>query len=90
MGYPALKRGKCHAGGTTKITYDSNGNVSTVTDPLGAVTQTERDSKGNITSVTDPLGHTVQYGYDTYNNVISATDPTASPQPLRAISWETF
>lgn len=73
---------------TTTYSYDSLGNVLSVTGPGkdnststtvtynyttdGTYTQTAR--KGQPLTVTDGLGHTTHYRYDTRGNVISMTD----------------
>ena len=49
---------------TSHITYDANGNVSTITDRTGATTTYLReDARKNITKIIDPLNHWVQYDY---------------------------
>ena len=42
---------------TTQFTYDGNGNLTSVTDPLGRVTQFTYDGFDRIRSVKDPLNN---------------------------------
>jgi YD repeat-containing protein len=65
---------------TTGYTYDANGNVLTMTDPLGAVTHYSYDANGNLLSVEDPTGHTVSYTYDSNDQVTSQTVFTVPAQ----------
>lgn len=52
------------AGAVTAYTYDSVGNVSTVTDGNGNTTSYTYDLAGRLTSRTNPLGETERYTYD--------------------------
>ncbi len=61
---------------TTKIAYDANDNVSTVTDPNGHKWSYGYDSAGNQTSVTDPLSHTTTRTYDSQRDLTSVTLPS--------------
>ena len=54
--------------------YDNNGNLTSVTDPLGHETDYGYDVDNRRTSVTDPLGHETDYGYDANDNITSTTD----------------
>jgi YD repeat-containing protein len=65
---------------TASYTYDANGNVLTMTDPLGAVTYYSYDANGNLLSVEDPTGHTVSYTYDANDQVTSQTVTTVPAQ----------
>jgi YD repeat-containing protein len=67
---------------TTRYTYDANGNVLTMTDPLGAVTSYNYDANGNLLSVEDPTGHTVSYSYDGNDQVTSQTAYTVPAQGI--------
>ena len=67
-------------GRTTAYTYDSLGNVTSVTRLAGtqdAVTTTYTyDGKySNVTGITDPLGHTTRFEYDLKGNRTAVTDP---------------
>ena len=48
---------------TTNVTYDSVGNVSTTTDPLGNTTTYTHTASRRIDTVTDALGHETKYEY---------------------------
>jgi RHS repeat-associated protein len=68
------------SGRVTSLTYDSQGNVTSVTRLAGtpnAITSrfTHDATFGKITSVTDPLNHTTTFSYDTHGNLVSALDP---------------
>lgn len=54
--------------------YDSNGNVTSVTD-LQKKTTTYEYSSNNLTKMTLPSGASQTYTYDNYHNVLSATSP---------------
>ena len=54
--------------------YDSNGNVTSVTD-LQKKTTTYEYSSNNLTKMTLPSGASQTYTYDSYHNVLSATSP---------------
>ena len=54
--------------------YDSNGNVTSVTD-LQKKTTTYEYSSNNLTKMTLPSGASQTYTYDKYHNVLSATSP---------------
>jgi RHS repeat-associated protein len=66
----------------TSYTYDGNGNLSSVTDPLGNVTSYAYDALGDLVSETDPelTGQSAPgvwtYGYDADGEQLSATSPT--------------
>jgi RHS repeat-associated protein len=66
-------------GDVTATTYDSKGNVLTVTQlpntPDQAVTTYTYEPVFNqVTSITDPLNHTTTLGYDNLGNCTSVTD----------------
>jgi RHS repeat-associated protein len=59
-----------------KTTFEySNGDLASVTDPLGRTTLFGRDGAGRLVSLTDPLGAVTQYQYDGFKDVTQATDP---------------
>jgi RHS repeat-associated protein len=62
-------------GHTTQFTYDSAGNLRTVTDAAGGVIQHTYASNGDRLSTRDPNGHTTRYDYDPYGNVNTVTAP---------------
>lgn len=68
-------------GDTTTATYDSHGNMATVTDypdpvtrPAGRVTRLAYDVAGNLLTVTDPRSLPTTYAYDGLGRVRSVTD----------------
>jgi RHS repeat-associated protein len=64
---------------TNKTTFtDSNGDLASVTDPLGRITLLARDGAGRLLSLTDPLGAVTQYQYDNLNDLTQTTDPLGS------------
>ncbi len=60
--------------GRTDYTYDSQGNLTTITDPAGHRTAFGYDGHGELTSVTDPEGNTTHYTYE-HGRRVSNTDP---------------
>jgi RHS repeat-associated protein len=60
---------------TTSYTYNSDGQVLTVTDPLGHVTTTGYDADGNVHTVTDPNNHTTTTDYNENNQPVTITRP---------------
>ena len=61
---------------TTTYTYDSYGNVATITDAEGALTQyTEYDSSGALLEMIDARGGTWSYTYDDLGRLTSETNP---------------
>ncbi len=64
----------------TSYTYDTLGNVLTVTRLSGTpnavtTTLTYQPAFQLLTSVTDPLGHTTTFAYDSAGNLTTATNP---------------
>ena len=59
--------------GTTSWTYDPDGDVTSVTDPLGHATSSVYDADGNVTQVTDPAGNVTETTYDLDNRKLSVT-----------------
>ncbi|MFP4029047.1 MAG: hypothetical protein ACLFWL_14750, partial [Candidatus Brocadiia bacterium] len=72
-------RTKVHTGentvATTERSYDGNGRVTAVTDPLGNTTTRSYNKNGQLTAATDPLGNTTSRSYDAAGNLTSTTDP---------------
>jgi RHS repeat-associated protein len=67
-------------GHTTTYTYDSQGNVLTVTVPISAsvsaTTTYTYNSFGEVLTATDPLGNVMTNTYDANGNLLSVTTPT--------------
>jgi RHS repeat-associated protein len=71
---------------TISTTYNAKGQLTTVTDPTGAVTRYGYDVYGNRTRTVDALSHETDYSYDANRHLLTTTlvgytgDP-ANPQP---------
>jgi RHS repeat-associated protein len=59
---------------TYQYTYDANGNLKTVTNPLNETTTTVYDANNNPIRETDANGHTTSHEYDEEDNPTSTTD----------------
>ena len=59
----------------TSVSYNQNGQPSSITDPMGAVTLLDYDTAGRLTSVTDPLKNRTEFAYDSRGNLLSSKDP---------------
>jgi RHS repeat-associated protein len=66
------------SGRTVTFTYDANGYVSTMTDPLARVSSFTHDAAGRITSQTLPDDRVVTYSYNANGNLTSLTPPGRS------------
>jgi YD repeat-containing protein len=67
-------------GRRTDFTYDSLGNVLTVTRLAGTgnavtTTFTYEETFQQVASVTDPLNHTTSFAYDAVGNLTTVTNP---------------
>ncbi len=62
------------AGAIATFAYDSDGNLTSITDPLGNARTIEYDIAGNMTAVTGPEGSRVEYTYDALSNPITRKD----------------
>jgi RHS repeat-associated protein len=61
------------------LTYDDDGNLESVEDPLSHETTVTMNPDGQVASVTDPLSHTWQFGY-VGGDLASTTDPLSRTQ----------
>jgi RHS repeat-associated protein len=63
---------------TTKLAYDSNGFLNSITDPLTFTTNFTHDADGRLLTTTSPDGRVITYTYDANGNVTSVTPPGKS------------
>ncbi len=73
---------------TVQYAYDTNGNLTSVTDPTSAVTTYTYDANGNVATVTDANNNVVTRSYDAKNALILETR-TASTAASNATSLYT-
>ncbi len=71
---------------TTALTYNTQGMLETITDPLGQVTAFEYDANLNKTKITSPDGKYVLFSYNPNGDVVSVT-PFGRPQHLFNIGF---
>jgi RHS repeat-associated protein len=57
------------------FTYDGDGYIETITDPLGQTTSFSYDNAGRVKTLTRPDGKVIGYSYDAYGNLGSLTPP---------------
>jgi RHS repeat-associated protein len=62
-------------GQTTQYTFDPNGNILTMTDPLSHVTKQIFDALNRLTTSTDANNGVTTYFYDPHDRPLSVTDP---------------
>jgi len=60
--------------GTTSMTYDANGNPTSITDPLSHTMAFGYDEQERRTSYTDKLGRTVSWTYDASGRELTKTN----------------
>jgi YD repeat-containing protein len=61
-----------------QISYDSRGNIASLTDEEGKVTRFSYDAVDRLLKTTTPLGAELQYQYDQNGNLTVFSTPTAS------------
>jgi RHS repeat-associated protein len=66
------------SGQTTNVTYDPNGNLLKVSDPLGNVTSLSYDSINRLSQFVAADGGNTINSYDQFDHVIAVTDPRAA------------
>ncbi|MDZ4387537.1 MAG: hypothetical protein U0998_10160, partial [Moraxellaceae bacterium] len=71
---------------STHYAYDSQGNVTSITDGLGNTVTYEYDSRGNRTRERDALGNTVRRTYNS-NNQLSNEITYSEPATFNGTSW---
>ena len=62
-------------GASLTITRDSQGRVTSITDPMGNTTTYTYDFYGDLVAVTDPEGNVTRYTYDTDHTLEQVYDP---------------
>ncbi|MFJ6166014.1 LamG-like jellyroll fold domain-containing protein [Micromonospora orduensis] len=62
----------------TRYSFDTAGQLKTVTDPLGKITRYEYDQLGRTSKEIAPNDGATTYTYDDAGNVLSTTDPTGA------------
>jgi YD repeat-containing protein len=60
---------------TVTYTYDVNGNLAAITDPLNRKTSLAYDDANRITRQTQPDGSVIGFRYDTAGNMVGLTPP---------------
>ncbi len=70
-------------GQVTAFAYDPQGNLTTITDPLGSRTALGCNSFGQPVSMTDALGNTTRFEYDTVGNLVATVDPLGNRDHAR-------
>jgi RHS repeat-associated protein len=63
---------------TATLSYDAQGNLANLTDPLGRLTSYQYDLAARLTQQTLPDGRIISYTYDANGNVTSITPPGRS------------
>ena len=63
---------------TTTYTYDANGNLTSVTDPLNRLSTNTYDALNRLSQVTNPDTGIIGYGYDAQDQLIRVTDPKSN------------
>ena len=59
---------------TTNMSYDSDGNIASVTDDRGNTTHYTYDSFGNVVTLDSPDSGVTHYEYDAADNLVKVTD----------------
>jgi YD repeat-containing protein len=73
------------------FSYNTAGDLATITDPLGRTAHFEYDAVGRVTQHTFADGRMIRYAYDANGNVIAVTPPGRPPHtyaytPLNLLS----
>jgi RHS repeat-associated protein len=82
--YSSLNRLYQDIGGATPLTqittygYDSQGNLTAVTDPLSHVTTNAYDALNRLISITNPLSGVTGFGLNSKDQLTSVTDPRSN------------
>ncbi|MGH3504426.1 MAG: RHS repeat-associated core domain-containing protein [Nocardioidaceae bacterium] len=68
-------------------TFDSNGDLTSVTDVTGGVTKYAYGSNHQLTTITDPDGHVTTIAYDNRNRVTSLTQDPGGVQATTTFTY---
>jgi len=60
---------------TTSLTYNTSGNITSISDPLENTSYFDYDTSDNLASFEDPAGNTYAYGYNGNDNLTSVEYP---------------
>mgnify|MGYP000845115151 CR=1 FL=1 len=63
-------------GATSRYTYTSAGQISSVTDPTGVVTRLSYDARGNLTGVLNAVGDMLTVEHDAQDRPVSVVSPS--------------
>jgi RHS repeat-associated protein len=74
---------------TTSFKRGENGEVESLTDPLGHTRSYGYDSYGDPASETDPLGHTRTLGYDKDSRLVAIVSPRGNLEGAEPSEYET-
>lgn len=73
-----LEPGNEEAAFATKVTWDSQGRPTTVTDPFGNTTKAAYDANGNVETITDANSHVTGYTYDSADQLVEVKAATGA------------
>jgi RHS repeat-associated protein/uncharacterized repeat protein (TIGR01451 family) len=76
-------------GNATRLSY-SNGNLTTITDPVGRSLTFTYDGANRVSSMTDPLGHTWHYTYEGTPGVAGTPGLTTITDPAGNVTKYTY
>jgi len=62
-------------GATTSVSYNAQGQPTSITDQMGNVSRLEYDTYGNIAAAVDAEGNRTTFAYDDLGNPLTVTDP---------------
>ena len=65
-------------GATSRYTYTSTGQMSSVTDPTGVVTRLSYDARGNLTGVLNAVGDILKVEYDAQDRPVAVISPSGA------------
>ncbi|OFR99114.1 DUF6531 domain-containing protein [Rothia sp. HMSC067H10] len=65
-------------GATSRYTYTSTGQMSSVTDPTGVVTRLSYDARGNLTGVLNAVGDMLKVEYDAQDRPVAVISPSGA------------